>query len=175
MKRKRTHIHLRNLDSGSIEYSREYYRTIENPYFNLQFFKKILQLQSKVDRGICEKCGSILPAHSKKAHCKTCRYLLSKKYRPIVTSARLRAREIRLTYSQNRIWVYQQLGNKCEKCGFDNIKAFEIHHIDVKLKPRNWAKQKRYLFYYWRKSGKIPDKERRNMMLLCSNCHRIYY
>lgn len=155
-------------------YHRDYYRTKTNPYFYLQFFKRIL-LQQKIPKR-CPK-GHIIPKW--KHRCPIC---IEYREQQLKTQTRtkhpsasvLRQREIRETYQINRKWVINQLGGKCLECGFDNILALDIHHKKG-TKPKGWSKRKKELFYYWKKQGFIPEKERKNMRLWCANCHRIYH
>jgi len=168
-------IRQRKWRKGHPHYSRDYYRTKMNPYFYLQFFKRI-SLQQKMPKR-CPK-GHIIPKWSHK--CPIC--IEYKEQQQLKRQTRkkhpskyvLRQREIRETYQINRKWVIEQLGGKCLKCGFDDILALDIHHEKGK-KPKSWSKRKRDLFYYWKKQGFIPEEERKNMKLWCANCHRIYH
>lgn len=132
---------------------REYYRTKTNPYFYLQFFRRMLTV---LDKEI-EK--------NKQRNRRRIRRRIRRKMRNL----------IRKNYPRNKAWVYKQLGNKCQRCGNDNPIVFEIHHPNPAKKPKGWGrgKQKRVLFARWFKQGFIPKEEKQNMMLLCANCHRI--
>lgn len=156
------------------EYNRNYYRTVMNPYFYLQFFKRLLQ-QQKISKW-CRK-GHIIP--SRCSRCPICHREKQLEYQKRksgkISKSLLRSREIRATYRENRAWVLKELGNRCKKCGFDNPLALDIHHKIQEQKPKKWADNKKQLFYSWRKKGAIPQDELENMILLCSNCHRILH
>ena len=55
------------------------------------------------------------------------------------------------------------LGSKCEQCGFDDLRALEIHHKNGR--PKN--EQKRKII-----NKNYPLKR---LQLLCSNCHQIIH
>lgn len=63
-----------------------------------------------------------------------------------------------------RKWIIEQLGNKCQRCGFDeSIVALDIHtnnhrHIDRK-----------HDYIEWFETKQIPA----DAVVLCANCHRI--
>lgn len=160
-------------------YKKEYYRTKVSPYFYLQFFRYVLR-QQKLSKW-CKEGHGIIKGY--KCHVclrlkrlKKCEEAMKRKTDK-TNKAYLRRRLIKETYRENRKWVIEQLGGKCVKCGFDNILALDIHHIIKEKKPNGWSVSsiKKHLFYKWKQQGFIPPEERRNMILFCANCHRIYH
>lgn len=75
---------------------------------------------------------------------------------------------------KNHYWdkkeaLLKELGGKCSVCGFDDIRALDIHHIngETKNKAKNgkWSWQRR--FHDW-------NLNKGNLVLMCANCHRIH-
>ena len=66
---------------------------------------------------------------------------------------------LKLWQESRTIEVYKSLGGKCNKCGFKDIRAMQIHHKDGnKERKRDWMNKTYNL-------NKIE--------LLCANCHCI--
>jgi len=68
--------------------------------------------------------------------------------------------------------VFKFLGNKCMKCGLETkyVAVYDVHHIDKSIKEKGRIGKDRmglrvFEFYI--------EKNKDNLMLLCSNCHRI--
>jgi len=67
---------------------------------------------------------------------------------------------------EKRIFAIEMLGGKCINCGFDKWTcSLDFHHVDPKIKDkkfdsmRSWSKER-------------IEKEIKNCVLLCANCHR---
>jgi hypothetical protein len=76
--------------------------------------------------------------------------------------------------TKQRYWKQKRelmalLGNKCSRCGFDDLRALEINHVDrtrklfVKGQHHSWTRRLKD----WH--GQID-----NLELLCANCHSIH-
>lgn len=64
-------------------------------------------------------------------------------------------------WEQKRVTeVYNELGNKCMKCGNENIRVLQIHHKFKKSKKNDWHKL---------------DYDLTKLKLLCANCHVIIH
>lgn len=69
-----------------------------------------------------------------------------------------------------RAKVYQKLGNKCMKCGFDNPKCFQIHHV-VPIHGRKMG-QPSFTQKELRQILKMTEQEvNSKYRLVCANCH----
>lgn len=69
-----------------------------------------------------------------------------------------------------RVPLINILGGKCVMCGFDNIIALELDHIngDGKLDRKTFGRYGTLRYYY-----NNQDKLKENIQVLCANCHRI--
>ena len=66
---------------------------------------------------------------------------------------------------ENRKYALYLLGDKCIVCGFDKYKcALDIHHVDPVIKDPNFSGYRGW-------SRKRIEKEVKNCVLLCRNCH----
>lgn len=66
---------------------------------------------------------------------------------------------------ENRKYAVEKLGGKCSKCGYDKyIGALDIHHLDPKIKDSNFKSMRGW-------SILRIDKEIKDCVLLCKNCH----
>lgn len=65
--------------------------------------------------------------------------------------------------------VYQLLGNKCSNCGFSDIRALQIDHVNGggsnKERNRNSS--------YYKKVAKSIEKNEKEFQILCANCNWI--
>ncbi len=71
------------------------------------------------------------------------------------------------TGRENRKYAIEQLGGKCQiqSCGYNKyIGALDIHHLDPNIKDTNFKSMRG-----WSKAR--IDKEIKNCILLCKNCH----
>jgi hypothetical protein len=65
-----------------------------------------------------------------------------------------------------RIKAIELLGGCCQHCGYDKCyAALEFHHIDPTIKDVNYATMRGWSF-------ERIEKELKNCILLCANCHR---
>lgn len=107
---------------------------------------------STVKNHLCRECGETNPDEfygKKRTLCKDChnKYTIEKGKR-------------------NRAYAIRELGGECVICGYSKYtEALDIHHVNPLLKDPNFN-----AFNYW--SRKRIDKELKNCVLLCSNCHR---
>src|SRR5438046_10761531 len=69
---------------------------------------------------------------------------------------------------KNRQWVFDALGGKCVKCGFTDVRALQVDHIDATTK-RN-AEPGGVLLYRLLRHG---TRQLKDFQLLCCNCHCI--
>lgn len=72
-------------------------------------------------------------------------------------------------YWKQKLELIKELGGKCIKCGISDIRVLDINHKDRKKKilpPK--------LRYTWQRRLKDWKKNKQNLELLCSNCHRIH-
>lgn len=69
---------------------------------------------------------------------------------------------------QRKLALIESLGGKCVKCGFDDVRALDIDHIDPggKIKPKTG--------YTWGRRFKDWAANNGNLRLLCANCHRLH-
>ncbi len=72
-------------------------------------------------------------------------------------------------YWERKVELINSLGGKCTQCGFDDIRALDINHIDRNRKQR--AKQNHWT---WTRRFADWEKNKGNLELLCANCHRIH-
>lgn len=68
--------------------------------------------------------------------------------------------DARIKISNRMVEIFSYFGNKCSRCGFQEIAAFQIHHRFGKDGKRDWV----------RKSYDLN-----NIELLCANCHCIIH
>ena len=71
-------------------------------------------------------------------------------------------------YWKRKISLLKELGGKCVRCGIDDIRVLDIHHIDPSKKV---TPEKRV--YNWTRRFKDWEANKGNLEILCSNCHRI--
>lgn len=65
--------------------------------------------------------------------------------------------------------IIHSLGGKCSACGFDDIRAIDIDHIDRSKKVKKFKTG-------WNWSRRFSDWAANvgNLRLLCANCHRLH-
>lgn len=70
---------------------------------------------------------------------------------------------------QRKIDLLNQLGGKCARCGSDDLRVLDIHHVDPskKVRPENRK-------YNWSQRLKDWSANKNNLEVLCANCHRIH-
>jgi hypothetical protein len=73
----------------------------------------------------------------------------------------------RIYQRTKRIKMIELLGKKCIKCGMDDMRTLEIHHINGKKKGEQFTTMKIKEF-----KMRIEKEE---FMLLCANCHHIIH
>lgn len=71
----------------------------------------------------------------------------------------------------NRLKLIALLGNKCIKCGFSDIRALQLDHInnDGHIDRKKFKCVQNYYFYYC----KHEEMARKNLQVLCANCNWI--
>ena len=121
------------------EYMREYYATHRSANGTIREYRS---------DGICPRCGES-PAIKNAGYCKKCMALNAKEY-----------------YHRLKRRAYEILGDKCIRCGFDDLRALQIDHIRA---VAHGAKrlQGHYLF------RQIITGDIGNYQLLCANCNWI--
>lgn len=73
-------------------------------------------------------------------------------------------------YWEDKIKLIETLGGKCSKCGCNDYRVLDIHHINPDTKHRlpkgdyTWSWQRR------RADWKANEG---NLILVCANCHRV--
>ena len=67
-----------------------------------------------------------------------------------------------------KLEILKELGNKCIKCGNEDLRVLDINHKDRKKKERPKHS------YTWSWRIKEWRKNMKNLELLCANCHRIH-
>ncbi len=67
-----------------------------------------------------------------------------------------------LIASKNR--VFAVLGDECNRCGFDNVLALELHHTN-----RDGKKER----VSWKHRAAWVEESPERYEMLCANCHRI--
>lgn len=67
--------------------------------------------------------------------------------------------------------TYKALGNKCKKCGFKDIRALQIDHINSDGKAERVTGGYRYQFY--KKVLESVKRKEKRYQLLCANCNWI--
>lgn len=69
-----------------------------------------------------------------------------------------------------KLRVYEKLGSVCSKCGFSDIRAIQIDHVNgggsKELSKLTWAQ-------YMKKVEKSADEGTGEYQLLCANCNWI--
>lgn len=78
-----------------------------------------------------------------------------------------------IAHKQPRTWkiklaLIEELGGRCVECGFDDIRALDIDHIDPKKKTTHRTG------YTWGRRIKDWLANKGNLRLLCANCRRIH-
>ena len=83
-----------------------------------------------------------------------------------VTDYKIRKKDL---HRRRKLELVKLLGNKCIKCGIDDIRVLDIDHIDpsLKVRPKN-------LHYPLNRRLKEWYDNISNLQLLCANCHRIH-
>lgn len=82
---------------------------------------------------------------------------------------RQRHPEVGREYKQKmRIRALDALGNRCCQCGFTDVRALEIDHIN-NGGCEDRRKRSRYSMY----KGIVDGTARDNFQALCANCHQI--
>jgi len=105
---------------------------------------------------LCVECGKKVPKKSFKFCSKKC-------LRRIHQRRRMRS------FSEERRKAIRGFGGKCSRCGFSNIDALELHHVDRSRKIRFKSPHRHNISFRMRDFRKNPD----NFEVLCANCHRI--
>lgn len=74
--------------------------------------------------------------------------------------------------NNNRLEIITKLSNsKCERCGFDDIRALQLDHIKGDgSKDRKRFKNIQYLWLYY---NEHPEIARKKLQVLCANCNWI--
>ena len=69
---------------------------------------------------------------------------------------------------ERKLALIESLGSKCAHCGNDDARVLAIHHInpETKRKPKDGQ-------WNWTRRFKDWAANSGNLLLLCSNCHRI--
>ena len=82
-----------------------------------------------------------------------------------------RRRDVRLAIKQQ---IFQILGGKCARCGFDDVRALQIDHVDATKRPRS-GRGHRSLGRtgYTGVLEELLSGSPHNYQLLCSNCNWI--
>lgn len=70
----------------------------------------------------------------------------------------------KLQDSRIQILKIIQMKGKCERCGFDDVRALVIHHHFGNANKENWFQQSKDIL-----EGRIPYS------ILCANCHMIIH
>lgn len=74
-------------------------------------------------------------------------------------------KRVNTTGRENREYAIEKLGGKCVNCSYSKyIGGLDIHHLDPNIKDKNFKSMRG-----WSKSR--IDKEIKNCILLCKNCH----
>jgi hypothetical protein len=69
---------------------------------------------------------------------------------------------------KRKIDLLRSLGGKCSICGFDDVRALDIDHVD----PATKVKAK--TGYSWGRRFKDWTANAGNLRILCANCHRLH-
>ena len=70
--------------------------------------------------------------------------------------------------------VFKLLGNKCNNCGFDDPRAFNIDHINGRgRKEKRESEIKSVAYFYFRVRELINLGKNNKYQLLCANCNQI--
>lgn len=71
---------------------------------------------------------------------------------------------------RKKLWLIQQLGGKCSKCGYNKVlSALEFHEVNERHGGK-WRSVR--LFSYIRLKRMIQNNE---LILFCANCHREHH
>lgn len=114
----------------------------------------------------CKKCGLFKQEnkfykfnyHGKKRfgnNCKICNNLIDCK--------RQKLRQVRIKKE-----LFEKLGGKCGKCGNQDLRVIDFHHLNKERKNKNVYNASSL------KRMKSYRKEIKNLEPLCANCHRIH-
>lgn len=95
----------------------------------------------------------------------------NKKWGMKPTSRIIRRRATRLYYRRGRLYLYHILGGKCIQCGFSDIRALQLDHINgsgyTEIQSFKGAVSM-YRFYI-----NNPDIAKQKLQILCANCNWI--
>ena len=122
-----------------------------------KYCSKECYLKDRFGTGTCQTCGKKSQFRFCSDECRQ-HYWNRNEYRLIKKS----------NYWDKKEKLIKELGGKCEKCGFDDFRALDIHHIngETKLMPPKRA-------YTWQRRLKDWNANKGNLLLLCANCHRL--
>lgn len=70
---------------------------------------------------------------------------------------------------RKKLELIASLGGKCSCCGFSDVRALDIDHIDPSKKVRHKSRG-----YNWSRRLKDWRSNHGNLRLLCANCHRLH-
>ncbi len=115
-----------------------------------------------------------------RTHCKTCKTELNEKNTYYKSKGRTNCncdkchcidqrKRHRKKREQIRLDIFKKLGNKCVRCGFSDIRALQIDHINGRNKEKRmqWYAFRNYLL-------DLPESELfKNYQILCANCNKI--
>ena len=108
---------------------------------------------------ICEKCGKEYETNHNKS--KYCCY----KCRSVSANKNLKGFNQKVLKWTKKLRAIELLGNKCEKCGNNNIFHLIFHHIDTNEKEY-------FISRIWGSRWSSIEPEIKKCVLLCDNCHR---
>ena len=122
----------------------------------------------------CKTCGisfnEVRRYSNKNQKLNCCRKCYLEKVKQRATKYRKAGIKKRL---QHKTDLVNQLGGACQMCGYDNfscLAAFEFHHIN---NTKEMTISNIINIYRGSKFGrKKADKEIKNCILVCANCHR---
>lgn len=70
---------------------------------------------------------------------------------------------------RRKLALIKELGSKCVSCGFSDIRALQINHIDPSTKIRASRD-----LWSWSRRFKDWEANKGNLELLCANCHSLH-
>jgi len=84
-----------------------------------------------------------------------------------IIKAVTRKRKLRL---KKKLWLIEQLGNSCQKCGYNKCEvSLDIHHTNTKSRDIGFEKS------ITDQSWKYLKEHLKDFTLLCANCHREHH
>lgn len=113
--------------------------------------KKCHGLSQRIEHP-CPVCG-VAVLSSRNAL--TCSRACSNKNRTGVKYKIGRPRDVAFRLRTRKAELLEERGGKCERCGFSNVRALEVHHVERRC------------------DGGTDDKS--NLLILCANCHVIQH